>query len=146
MIQSRPLVHSSPHRLGAQDEALSRLKLEFESPWGHWPKALRLQGFVFGIRMTLAPKNPSRGYIIGVGATVALSFTGILISYLSRTYSLPSLVLAFWRDLFVVAGLATSLAILSPKRLQVGGGLGSFFVLYGLSLALFNTMWTFSVE
>ena len=24
-----------PHRLGAQDEALSRLKLEFESPWGH---------------------------------------------------------------------------------------------------------------
>ena len=24
-----------PHRLAAQDEALSRLKLGFESPWGH---------------------------------------------------------------------------------------------------------------
>ena len=49
MLQSRPLMQSStsPHRLGAQDEALSRLKLEFESPWGHWPKALRKQGFYF---------------------------------------------------------------------------------------------------
>jgi hypothetical protein len=49
MLQSPPLstVHTSPHRLGAQDEALSRLKLEFESPWGHWCKALQTQGFSF---------------------------------------------------------------------------------------------------
>jgi drug/metabolite transporter (DMT)-like permease len=96
--------------------------------------------------MTATPSNASRGYLIGTGATVALSFTGILISYLSRTYALPSLVLAFWRDLFVVIGLAIALAILSPRRLRMGGGLGGFFVLYGLSLALFNAMWTFSVE
>jgi hypothetical protein len=28
-----------PHRLAAQDEALSRLKQGFESPWGHTPVA-----------------------------------------------------------------------------------------------------------
>ncbi len=27
----------SPHRLEAQDATLSRLRLEFESPWGHKP-------------------------------------------------------------------------------------------------------------
>jgi drug/metabolite transporter (DMT)-like permease len=43
----------------------------------------------------------SRGYLIALTATVLWSFTGILISYLSKTYALPSLVLAFWRDLFV---------------------------------------------
>ena len=96
--------------------------------------------------MQLAPRSTSRGYLIGLGATVALSFTGILISHLSRAYAMPSLVLAFWRDSFVVVGLATAFAILSPRRFRVGSGLLGFFALYGLSLALFNTMWTFSVE
>jgi drug/metabolite transporter (DMT)-like permease len=96
--------------------------------------------------MTQAPSNTSRGYLIGLAATVALSFTGILISYLSRMYGLPSLVLAFWRDCFVVLGLAAFFAAFSRKRFRAGKGLGGFFVLYGLSLALFNTMWTFSVE
>jgi DME family drug/metabolite transporter len=105
-----------------------------------------LQGFVFAKRMSLTPRNTSRGYLIGLGATVALSFTGILISHLSRAYAMPSLVLAFWRDCCVVVGLAAAFVVLSPKRFRAGGGLRGFFVLYGLSLALFNTMWTFSVE
>jgi len=50
----------------------------------------------------------SRGYIIALTATVLWSFTGILISYLSKTYALPSLVLAFWRDLFVSFGMSDS--------------------------------------
>jgi hypothetical protein len=33
VIQCNPLL--SPHRLVAQDEALSRLKPGFEFPWGH---------------------------------------------------------------------------------------------------------------
>jgi drug/metabolite transporter (DMT)-like permease len=77
---------------------------------------------------------------------VALSFTGILISHLGRAFALPSLVLAFWRDCFVVLGLAAAFVLLSPRRFRVSRGLRGFFVLYGLSLALFNTMWTFSVE
>lgn len=88
----------------------------------------------------------SRGYLIGLAATVCLSFTGILISHLNRAYQLPSMVLAFWRDIFVVLGLAAALLALSPRRLRLRPGLRGFFVLYGLSLALFNTMWTFSVE
>ena len=69
--------------------------------------------------MTLAPRSTSRGYLIGLGATVALSFTGILISHLNRAYAMPSLVLAFWRDGFVVLGLAAAFAIFSPRRFRV---------------------------
>jgi DME family drug/metabolite transporter len=136
----------SPHRLGAQDEALSRLKLEFESPWGHLPKALQLQGFIVEEYVSVTSSNTSRGYLIGLAATIALSFTGILISYLSRVYHLPSLVLAFWRDCFVVLGLAAAFVALSPGRFRLARGQTRFFILYGISLALFNSMWTFSVE
>jgi len=96
--------------------------------------------------MAVAPKSTSRGYLIGLAATISLSFTGILISHLSRAYELPSLVLAFWRDCFVVIGLATAFVILSPGRFRLDRGQRGFFVLYGVSLALFNSMWTFSVE
>jgi DME family drug/metabolite transporter len=93
-----------------------------------------------------ASKSSTTGYLIGLAATVFLSFTGILISILSRTYRLPSLVLAFWRDTFVVLGLVAAFATFSRQRFRLDSGHRGFFVLYGLSLALFNTMWTFSVE
>jgi len=93
-----------------------------------------------------ASRSRARGYLVGTAATVSLSFTGILISHLSRAYALPSLVLAVWRDGFVVLGLATAFFLVSRRRFRVAGGLGRFFLVYGLSLALFNTMWTFSVE
>jgi drug/metabolite transporter (DMT)-like permease len=88
----------------------------------------------------------SRGYFIALGATLLWSTTGILISFLSRTYFLPSLVLAFWRDLFVSLGLAAAFLGLSPKRFRLSRSYLGFMVLYGLILALFNSIWTFSVE
>src|SRR5581483_1873469 len=88
----------------------------------------------------------SRGYFIALTATVLWSFTGILISYLSKTYQLPSLVLAFWRDLFVSFGMVVGLLALSRARFQLGRGHWRFMVLYGLTLAVFNSMWTFSVQ
>jgi drug/metabolite transporter (DMT)-like permease len=91
-------------------------------------------------------RNSSPGYLIGVTATVLLSFTGILISYLNRAYQLPSLVLAFWRDIFVVLGLAVAFAAFSRGRFRLQREHWGFFVLYGLSLSLFNSMWTFSVQ
>lgn len=91
-------------------------------------------------------RHQSTGYLIGLGASIFLSFTGILISYLDKTYQLPSLVLAFWRDLFVVLGLAFFFVVFSPRRFRLYGGHRSFFILYGLTLALFNSMWTFSVQ
>ena len=91
-------------------------------------------------------KNSSRGYLIGISATVLLSTTGILISYLSTTYHLPSLVLAFWRDCFVVFGLIVAFSLFSRAHFRLGGSHWKFLILYGLTLALFNSMWTFSVQ
>jgi drug/metabolite transporter (DMT)-like permease len=88
----------------------------------------------------------SRGYIIALTATVLWSFTGILISYLSKTYSLPSLVLAFWRDLFVSFGMAIGLLVFSRTRFYLARTHWCFLVLYGFTLAIFNSMWTFSVQ
>jgi DME family drug/metabolite transporter len=88
----------------------------------------------------------SRGYIIALTATVLWSTTGIIISYLSKTYSLPSLVLAFWRDLFVSFGMVVGLLVFSRTRFQLDRAHWGFIVLYGFTLAIFNSMWTFSVQ
>ena len=88
----------------------------------------------------------SRGYTIALTATVLWSTTGILISYLSKTFSLPSLVLAFWRDLFVSFGMIVGLLIFSRPLFQLDRKHWGFMVWYGLTLAIFNSMWTFSVQ
>lgn len=88
----------------------------------------------------------SRGFMIALVATVIWSTTGIFISYLSKTYSLPSLVLAFWRDLFVSFGMVVGLLVFSRARFQLEKKHWGFMVLYGLTLAIFNSMWTFSVQ
>jgi DME family drug/metabolite transporter len=88
----------------------------------------------------------SRGYLIALVATILWSFTGILISYLGKTYSLPSLVLAFWRDLFVSFGMVIGLLALSRTRFHLERIHWGFMVLYGLTLAIFNSTWTFSVQ
>lgn len=88
----------------------------------------------------------SRGYIIALTATVLWSFTGIFISYLNKTYALPSLVLAFWRDIFVSLGLALVFILFSRGRFHVDRSHWTFLILYGLTLAVFNSLWTFSVQ
>ena len=88
----------------------------------------------------------SRGFMIALTATIIWSTTGIIISYLSKTYSLPSLVLAFWRDLFVSFGMVVGLLVFSQARFQLERRHWKFMVLYGLTLAIFNSMWTFSVQ
>ena len=88
----------------------------------------------------------SRGYLVALIATVLWSTTGVLISYLSKTYALPSLVLAFWRDLFVSFGMVVGLLLFSRARFYLGRPHWGFMLLYGLTLAVFNSMWTFSVQ
>ena len=88
----------------------------------------------------------SRGYLIALIATVLWSTTGPFISYLSKTYALPSLVLAFWRDLFVTFGMLVGLLVLSRSRFRLERSQWKFIVFYGLTLAVFNSMWTFSVQ
>jgi len=91
-------------------------------------------------------QNTSRGFIIALTATVIWSTTGPFISYLVVTYSLPSLVLAFWRDLFVAFGMSVGLLIFSRRLFSLERRHWVFMVLYGLTLAVFNSMWTFSVQ
>jgi drug/metabolite transporter (DMT)-like permease len=88
----------------------------------------------------------SRGYLIALIATVLWSTTGVFISYLSKTYSLPSLVLAFWRDLFVSFGMLVGLLLFSRARFHLGRAQWVFMAFYGLTLAIFNSVWTFSVQ
>ncbi len=88
----------------------------------------------------------SRGFIIALVATVLWSTTGPIISYLSKTYSMPSLVLAFWRDLFVSFGMVAGLLIFSRSRFHLDRSHWGLMVLYGLTLAVFNSVWTFSVQ
>lgn len=90
--------------------------------------------------------NFSRGYILALIATILWSTTGPLISYLVKTYALPSLVLAFWRDLFVSLGMLVGLSLFSRTRFQLERSHWGFMMLYGLTLAVFNSLWTFSVE
>jgi drug/metabolite transporter, DME family len=92
------------------------------------------------------PTSPSRGYFIALVATVVWSTTGPFISYLSKTYDLPSLVLAFWRDLFVSFGMLVGLLIFSRARFRLDRTHWGFMTLYGLTLAVFNSLWTFSVQ
>lgn len=90
--------------------------------------------------------NFSRGYIIALAATFLWSTTGPLISYLVKTYELPSLVLAFWRNLFIAFGMLAGLLIFSRARFRLPRKDWNFIVAYGLTLAVFNSMWTFSVQ
>ncbi len=94
----------------------------------------------------ITSKTFSRGYFIAIVATVLWSTTGVLISYLSTHYQLPSLVLAFWRDLFVSFGMLVGLLLFSHKRFHLEKTRWPFMILYGLTLAIFNSMWTFSVQ
>lgn len=88
----------------------------------------------------------SRGYLIALVATVLWSFTGIFISHLNKAYSLPSLTIAFWRDLFVSLGMVIGLLAFSRPRFHLGRRHWGFMILYGLTLAIFNSSWIFSVQ
>lgn len=88
----------------------------------------------------------SRGYSIALLATVLWSFTGVIISDLSRTYSLPSLVLAFWRDLSLSIALILFFLFFHRARFALPAKYLAFMVLYGFIVAVFNSAWTFSVQ
>jgi drug/metabolite transporter (DMT)-like permease len=74
-----------------------------------------------------------------------LSTTAIFIRYLTQTYALPALVLALWRDIFVTLTLVIVLGLLRPALLRVNRKFLRYLVLYGLVLAIFNSLWTLSV-
>jgi DME family drug/metabolite transporter len=87
----------------------------------------------------------TRGYLICLTGTVLWSSTAIFIRYLTVTYQMPPLVLAFWRDLFLTVVLGSFFAIFIPSRLHLDPKDRKFILAYGLVLSLFNSLWTVSV-
>lgn len=87
----------------------------------------------------------TRGYGICLIATVLWSTTAIFIRYLTETYRMPPLVLAFWRDIILAAALLLVFVFFAPHRLRLERGHIPFMIAYGLILALFNSLWTISV-
>lgn len=87
----------------------------------------------------------TRGYTLALISAAFLSTTAIFIRYLTLTYAIPPLVLAFWRDVFVVLTLLPVLRVLRPALLRVERRHLLYLAAYGLVLSLFNILWTFSV-
>jgi drug/metabolite transporter (DMT)-like permease len=88
----------------------------------------------------------ARGYPIAVASAVILSTTAIFIRYLTQTYNMPALVLAFWRDFFVALTMLIALAIVRPHLLCIERRHVGYLVAYGVILTMFNSFWTLSVS
>src|SRR3972149_6126652 len=88
----------------------------------------------------------TRGYAAALISAAILSTTAIFIRHLTQTYALPALVLAFWRDVFVTPTLLLVLGLLRPALLRVDRKFVRYLVIYGLVLAIFNSLWTLSVS
>ena len=87
----------------------------------------------------------TRGYLICIAATVFWSTTAIFIRYLTETYDLPALVLAFWRDLILALTLGMVFLVFQRSRLRLPAGQLRFMLFFGVILSLFNSLWTVSV-
>jgi len=88
----------------------------------------------------------TQGYLIALVSSIILSTTAIFIRYLTQTYQIPALVLAFWRDVFVAMTLIPSLGIIRSSLLKIERRHLPFLIGYGLVLAIFNSLWTLSVS
>ena len=89
--------------------------------------------------------NLSRGYAYALVSAGILATTAIFIRYLTQTYQLPALVLAFWRDGLVALTLLLILRWLKPNLLRIERRHLGYLVGYGFVLAIFNSSWTLSV-
>lgn len=91
------------------------------------------------------PSDSTRGYLVALLSAAILSTTAVFIRYLTETYHIPPLVLAFWRALFVVFTLIVGLGVLRPALLSAPRRHLPYLAAYGLVLAAFNSLWTLSV-
>jgi drug/metabolite transporter (DMT)-like permease len=87
----------------------------------------------------------NKGFVIAFISAMVLSFTGILIRMISENYQLPALIIAFWRDIFVVICALPLILILRPKILAISRKDLPFLLLFGVVLAFFNILWTLAV-
>jgi drug/metabolite transporter (DMT)-like permease len=90
-------------------------------------------------------ESSGRGYLVALASAATLSTTAIFIRYLTGTYQIPPLLLAFWRAVFVVITLALVLGGLGRHLTAVSSRHLPYLAFHGLVLAAFNSLWTLSV-
>ncbi len=86
-----------------------------------------------------------RGYLVALASAATLSTTAVFIRYLTETYQMPPLLLAFWRAVFVVITLVMVFGLLRRRLLRTPRRHLLYLAAYGLVLACFNSLWTLSV-
>ncbi len=89
--------------------------------------------------------STNKAYFLALASAVFLSTTAIFIRYLTLNYQIPALVLAFWRDVFVVLTVLPILLITKKETLALNKRQWVYLVSYGFILAIFNALWTLSV-
>ncbi len=94
---------------------------------------------------TSDPKNLTRGYATALLSAALLSTTAIFIRHLTLNYSMPPLVLAFWRAIFVTLTLLPILVIRRRDLLRISSSHRVYLFLFGFLLSIFNALWTISV-
>lgn len=93
----------------------------------------------------MAMSRSAQGYSAALASAVFLSTTSIFIRHLVTEFDMPPLVLAFWRNVFVVATLVPVMLLFNRKLLRVGRTHIPFLAVFGLILAGFNGLWAISV-
>jgi drug/metabolite transporter (DMT)-like permease len=89
--------------------------------------------------------KPIGDYLSALLSAVILSFTSILISYLSVRWPIAPLILAFWRCSFAAMLLLPIFYFRSGWRKLKKTDIG-YLLIYGLLLAVFNNLWVPSVQ
>ncbi len=94
----------------------------------------------------IVKKQNNRGYSYALLGALFLSTTSIIIRHMTLTYQIPALILAFWRDVFIVATLIPAFWVIDKQMLKIRRVHLGFLILFGLVVAFFNSFWTLSVS
>ena len=89
--------------------------------------------------------STAQGYLVALASSAILSTTAVFIRYLTETYHIPPLLLAFWRSFFVTLTLLLALRLHRPHLLHLPQKHLRYLFGYGLLFAVFNGLWTLSV-
>jgi drug/metabolite transporter (DMT)-like permease len=89
--------------------------------------------------------DQTRGFGSAILSAMVLATTGIFIRYLTVFHHMEPLVLAFWRNIFLVLMLFVILECAFPVLVEIKRADLLKMIGFGLVLALFNYLWTTSV-
>ncbi len=95
--------------------------------------------------ITTHEDTTAQGYLVALASSAILSTTAVFIRYLTETYQIPALLLAFWRSFFVVLTLLLVLRLRRASLLRVARRHLPYLFGYGFVFAVFNGLWTLSV-